>query len=123
VEIITPCTEDEGVKSEHDDFSFWIGISNPTVNKTYEVRITIEIGSVYDGDPSVEIEYMPFVQVKNIVAMHGSGTEEPLGNSIEKPAYGGGGSWEWLLAEGDYLWDWTIDQTKEANLNGYAYAL
>lgn len=121
IKVISRYWENEGLAYENYGDSFWIGIDNPITNKTYRFRITIEIESVCGGDPLKEIVYMPFIQVKNTVAVHDFGTQVG-GNSIIKDAYGGGGTWEWL-ADGDYVWDWTIDEVKDANLNGYSYTL
>ena len=120
VEVISDYDPAEGIEWNFDDYNFWIGIENPITDKTYEFRITIEIGAVYGGDPSVEMVYMPFIQVKNVVGTYVSGIE--VGSSISKTSHCGRGSWLWEATE-DYVWNWTIDEVKDANLNGYSYTL
>ena len=66
----------------------------------------------------MEIVYMPFIQVKNIVGAYGSGAVVDTG--ITKTAHGGRGTWTWQSDE-NCQWNWSIDEVKDANLNGYAF--
>jgi len=107
----------EGIHWGYDDNHFELWVEDPI--SSYKLVIT---AAIEPFDPSLgEIDYAPFVQVRNIdIISSGQQDSEDSMFSHEATASLGVnplGTWNWQ-ASGDYSCDWEIKEVKEVNFEG-----
>lgn len=115
--------ENIGIHSDGRGFHAWIdGIDESDIGTTYQWQITIDIAALPPELPEVNLEYMPFIQVRNINVIDDGGfygSSPPVKETLNLDETMVLGTWTWQ-ATGEYSWWWDQKVSKEVQLEGYA---
>ena len=111
-----------GIEIYGDGRGFRVHIDDPVVNppEPYQWQVTIEIGSLPPEYSSIDFEYMPRIDVQNVVFI-GNGESDGSNLSGESRSFDETtvlGSWTWQ-ATGNYGWRWEQEVVKSVELDGY----